>query len=341
MSSTSSLPQADYTYLILPFTELTFTNPSSLLPLISKTIHATKRSLLVIFSSPSNEQLYATLRRDPRASWHGFQRFLGQVYGALAAAQWDAGKVLLDIEVAFEGADVHWSEPSKDGERQTVKLEGKSVAVAKLIAGYENLPMSRDLQDLVSTSTTVPLCPPIPSTSFSSPDIRPGLPVVALGGTFDHLHAAHKLLLHLALFLTTRRLIVGVMSDKLLASKSNADLVEPLDVRIANVEAFVQRIGGGDIMDVLEIHDPLGPTGYEADIQALVVSRETESGGTMVNRVREERGLGRLEMFVIDVIAWSPEKGDLSCERDEVRLKDLKMGSTGVRQWIRDHQTDS
>lgn len=125
------------------------------------------------------------------------------------------------------------------------------------------------------------------------------------------------------------------MSDKLLSSKSNAQLVQPLDVRIACVEAFLARSGGGEIMDVVEIHDALGPTGYESDIQALVVSKETHSGGAMVNNVRAEKGLNSLEMFIIDVIAAA--KKDLQGEEDEKRLKELKMGSTGIRQWILDH----
>ena len=166
----------------------------------------------------------------------------------------------------------------------------------------------------------------------------PGYPTVALGGTFDHLHAAHKLLLQLALLLTTRRLIVGVMSDSLLASKSNAHLVEPLATRIASVRAFLTRCGGKAVMDVVEIHDALGPTGYEQDIQTLVVSRESEGGGLMVNRTRKERGLNELEIVVIDLIAWDPVKAhDLQTVKDDKSLKELKMGSTGIRQWIRDH----
>lgn len=37
--------------------------------------------------------------------------------------------------------------------------------------------------------------------------------VVALGGTFDHLHAGHKILLTMAAFICTKRLIVGVTRE--------------------------------------------------------------------------------------------------------------------------------
>lgn len=37
--------------------------------------------------------------------------------------------------------------------------------------------------------------------------------VTAMGGTFDHLHAGHKILLTMAAFITSRRLIVGVSGE--------------------------------------------------------------------------------------------------------------------------------
>jgi pantetheine-phosphate adenylyltransferase len=40
-----------------------------------------------------------------------------------------------------------------------------------------------------------------------SPDL---FPVVALGGTFDHLHAGHKILLSMAAWITAEKIIVGV-----------------------------------------------------------------------------------------------------------------------------------
>jgi len=182
-----------------------------------------------------------------------------------------------------------------------------------------------------------------------------GYPTTALGGTFDHLHAAHKLLLHLSLFLTTKKIIVGLMTPSLLVSKSNSQLLEPLDERIRNVHDFLSRIdvtrtegteceeAGGVELDVCEIHDPYGPTAWDGDIQALVVSKETVSGGEAINKKRREGGLGELDIWVIDVIAAEPVEGsgirthDLTTETDEGRLKALKMGSTAIRQWIKDH----
>jgi len=214
----------------------------------------------------------------------------------------------------------------------------------RVLGAYEGYTVPTTDLDLGSITT-----PLVESTASSSSS---GYPTTALGGTFDHLHAAHKLLLHLSLFLTTNKLIVGVMTPSLLQSKSNAQLLQPLDERIRTTNDFLSRQGTHVELDVVEIHDPFGPTAWDGDIQALVVSKETVSGGEAVNKKRKEKGLGSLDVWVIDVIAAEPsiapsEKGqgdvggiktrDLSHVNDEGELKELKMGSTAIRQWIKDH----
>jgi len=162
------------------------------------------------------------------------------------------------------------------------------------------------------------------------------------------------------------------MADDLLKTKSHATELERLDQRITSVEAFLSRHGGvksgqGVQMDVVEIQDAFGPTAWDDNIQALVVSQETFAGGQAVNKLRREKSLSELEMFVIDVIASALEGGDdgeiqpvdpegeeetemqgkihvkvgnevrtldLSGEHDEKKLKALKMGSTDIRKWI-------
>jgi len=158
------------------------------------------------------------------------------------------------------------------------------------------------------------------------------------------------------------------MAQYLLSGKNCSELVQPLEERIRGVEGFLTRIGGtakkktstdareagggeGEVeLDVVEIQDPFGPTAWDPDIQCLVVSKETLSGGRAVNIKRKEKGLGELEVFVIDVIAADPIVGGegagagvgegLKGVEDEKELKELKMGSTAIRQWIRDHPSD-
>jgi cytidyltransferase-like protein len=53
-------------------------------------------------------------------------------------------------------------------------------------------------------SETIPDSPTAPGSDPST------YPVVALGGTFDHLHAGHKILLSMAAWIADEKVIVGV-----------------------------------------------------------------------------------------------------------------------------------
>lgn len=93
--------------LVLPFTLPILSSPSPLLPTIFQILLVlpTER-FTVLFSTPtdtSNEQLYSLLQRDVRGNWQRLQEFLAQVYATLAAAQWESGKIGLEVEVLFDG----------------------------------------------------------------------------------------------------------------------------------------------------------------------------------------------------------------------------------------------
>ena len=47
------------------------------------------------------------------------------------------------------------------------------------------------------------------------PDAPSLYPVVILGGTFDHLHAGHKILLSMAAWIASEKIIVGVTGANL------------------------------------------------------------------------------------------------------------------------------
>ena len=96
--------------LVLPFTPATYPNPAAVLSTIYRTLVALPSSAThfdVHFSTPEahGDQLYLQLLRSPEHHWHRFQTFLGKVYACLGAAQWTAGRVLLEVEVSFEGED--------------------------------------------------------------------------------------------------------------------------------------------------------------------------------------------------------------------------------------------
>jgi hypothetical protein len=53
---------------------------------------------------------------------------------------------------------------------------------------------------------------------------------------------------------------------------------------------------------VSELSDPFGPTITDESVTAIVVTKETESGGAAVNRKRAEKAWAPLEVGVVDLL---------------------------------------
>lgn len=125
----------------------------------------------------------------------------------------------------------------------------------------------------------------------------------AVGGTFDHLHDGHKILLLLAVFVALKRVIVGVTGPKLLEKKKFAEQLELLQVRVNKVARFLQKLLPPHVdFQIYKINDVCGPTGYVDDIQALIISDETAKGAAFVNEYRTKMGFHALEVISVKVI---------------------------------------
>lgn len=104
-----TLVDTEHILLVLPFTTGLLRDPSSLLGVVfTAAQHATK-TVTVAFVTPGEEQLYPSLLAAPKAHWDKLQHFLGKVYSALAAGHWAADRILVDVEVRFQG-EGEWSD---------------------------------------------------------------------------------------------------------------------------------------------------------------------------------------------------------------------------------------
>jgi phosphopantetheine adenylyltransferase len=187
---------------------------------------------------------------------------------------------------------------------------------------------------------------------------------VAVGGTFDHLHAGHKLLLTMATLLLQppgqsdeqRRIIVGITRDELLKNKKYADFLESWDARQQNVSNFLLAIldystpaalppatyrvskpgPNGEVVytkldptlqiECVAISDPYGPTITDKSISALVVSGETREGGQAVNKMRKEIGWPPLEVFEVYVLdASEPGNREWTKEGFESKISSTEL----------------
>lgn len=93
--------------------------------------------------------------------------------------------------------------------------------------------------------------------------------------------------------------------------------------RRSKVEDFVAYVFPQLEIETHMLHDVAGPTGSIEDIDALVLSKETISGGVQINKIRQSKGWRLLTVYDVNVI------GCISgSEKDN--YKD-KLSSTEIR----------
>lgn len=186
---------------------------------------------------------------------------------------------------------------------------------------------------------------------------------VAVGGTFDHLHIGHKLLItatalaldksSLAMQSKERTVIIGITGDELLVKKRYAEVLESWEERWKSTWRFLESIlnfqpegvrmervsklePNGEYVHIrtqfglqvkfVKISDPFGPTITDESISALVVSKETHSGGEAVNAERVKKGWAKLDIFEVDVLELRTDDPDVPAENF-----DSKISSTEIR----------
>ncbi|CAK4031610.1 hypothetical protein DOTSEDRAFT_67576 [Lecanosticta acicola] len=189
---------------------------------------------------------------------------------------------------------------------------------------------------------------------------------VAVGGTWDHLHIGHKLLITMTLFVVDdreehgeRTATIGITGDQLLVKKKHANLVESWADRQKAVATFFNAITDfsqpatfgqrhvsisddpgpngksidvhyphGLIVKCTEIQDAFGPTITEERISALVISAETRAGGKAVNDKRQEQAWRQLDVFEVDVLD-AEEEGQSAGVKEGF---ESKISSTAIRE---------
>ncbi|KAJ9591691.1 hypothetical protein L9F63_001778 [Diploptera punctata] len=154
---------------------------------------------------------------------------------------------------------------------------------------------------------------------------------VVLGGTFDRLHAGHKILLSEAVLRCTKQLTVGVTETMMLKSKVLWEMIQPCPDRMSLVEDFLEDIDSSLQYDVVPIYDPFGPTKEDPTFELIVVSAETYKGGLKVNEIRQKNGLSPLEIHAVDLLSAIAEQIDDEEEEDKISSSNQRMRLLGTR----------
>lgn len=156
--------------------------------------------------------------------------------------------------------------------------------------------------------------------------------VVAVGGTFDHLHAGHKLLLSIAAYAAHEKVILGITAEELLLHKKYPDRLECYEERQNKAIKFIRTLRPNISVEAYPLHDMFGPTTAIRDIDALVVSEETGKGGLEVNKQRLEMNWPELDVLSIKLINGTSGKLSSTDIRSSLSLNAIEKNNTDEQQ---------
>ena len=151
---------------------------------------------------------------------------------------------------------------------------------------------------------------------------------VAVGGTFSQFHAGHRLLLGATALVASRRVFIGIASDKLLENKAGRDKLEAYDTRAARAVAYTEAVSRGSLRGAVTAgpltaadEPPLCAT--EENFDSIVVSEETVGGALWINEVRRAAGWHELVIVVVGLLL---AKGDGDAGGVKISSSDLRTG---------------
>lgn len=123
---------------------------------------------------------------------------------------------------------------------------------------------------------------------------------LCFGGTFDHLHVMHKMMLSTAGLLSSCKMHIGISSDGLLVKKKFRESMQDFEMRRSKVARFISNFcREGTDANVAELTDPFGP--WKSNFDSILVSEETQKGGKIINDMRTKEGLEELNIVVLKV----------------------------------------
>ncbi|HTD81343.1 MAG TPA: pantetheine-phosphate adenylyltransferase, partial [Thermoplasmata archaeon] len=120
---------------------------------------------------------------------------------------------------------------------------------------------------------------------------------VAMGGTFDFLHAGHEALLDAA-FDLGGEVFIGLTTDAM--ALQGRQKVSPYRLRKQRLEAWLGK-RGYERWTIGSLEDPFGPAVSEP-FDAIVVSEDREGVAKALNEERTRRGLPPLAIHVVPMV---------------------------------------
>ncbi len=123
---------------------------------------------------------------------------------------------------------------------------------------------------------------------------------VAVGGTFDHIHKGHRMLLERA-FETGEKVFIGLTTDEFVAN-TGKQIEHDFTFRKKQLELYLKGEYRGRDFVITNLESSFGPGMFTSEIEAIVVSTETQDRVSYANERRRTLGLSDLKIEIIPMV---------------------------------------
>ncbi len=146
--------------------------------------------------------------------------------------------------------------------------------------------------------------------------------LVATGGTFDIIHKGHLELLKKS-FAISSTVIIGLTSDEL-AAKRGKKLINNYSDRLISLTSIIEKNFPNSSFRISKLDNDFGPAVLEGDVEALITSSETSFQGDILNKLRSEKNLPKVEIVVVPMVLAKDGK-----RISTTRIKESEIDSEG------------
>lgn len=150
----------------------------------------------------------------------------------------------------------------------------------------------------------------------------PKFNLVATGGTFDIIHKGHIELLKKS-FEISSTVIIGLTSDEL-AAKKGKKLINNYSDRLVELTSTIEKNFPNSSFRISKLDNDFGPAVLEGDVEALITSSETSFQGDILNKLRSEKHLQKVEIVVVPMVLAKDGK-----RISTTRIKESEIDSEG------------
>ena len=152
---------------------------------------------------------------------------------------------------------------------------------------------------------------------------------VAVGGSFDPFHKGHRELLTKA-FEIGEKVFIGVVSDKF-SKRLGKKVEDTFDGRVLKVKAFIDENFPDSKYLIGALDDYIGPVVVTDEVDAIVVTKETEGKIETADRLRLAKKLTPLSIIRIPYVL---DENGLRISSSRIKRLEIDEGGTVIENHI-------